>query len=199
MSSFYSCMERFYSVNFKFAILTAGFNVQPGKISTSLGWEESTLQTKVPSYLSKINSSNMKVTALFLALAGSAAAFAPSAQKASTTAISANIDDIGGATLPFPKFDPFDLASLGSESTLSWFRAAELKHSRVAMLATTGYIVQAAGFHFPGQLSTDVSFASLSAMKPLDAWSAVPEAGTSHKNDFVPIIVVLLCYHSHPK
>ena len=47
------------------------------------------------------------------------------------------------------------------------------------MLATTGYLVQGAGFHFPGMLSSseNVSFESLSAMKPLDAWSAVPEAG----------------------
>ena len=45
------------------------------------------------------------------------------------------------------------------------------------MLATTGYIVQASGFHFPGQLSADVSFASLSAMNPLDAWEAVPNGG----------------------
>ncbi len=79
--------------------------------------------------------------------------------------------------MPFKQFDPLGLASLGSESTLAWFRAAELKHSRVAMLATTGYLVQAAGWHFPGMLSSDVSFESLSAMKPLDAWEAVPEGG----------------------
>merc|ERR1711957_522298 len=57
---------------------------------------------------------------------------------------------------------PLNLATLGSESTLAWFRAAELKHSRVAMLATTGYIVQASGFHFPGMLSSDVSFEIIS-------------------------------------
>lgn len=79
--------------------------------------------------------------------------------------------------MPFKQFDPLGLATLGSESTLAWFRAAELKHSRVAMLATTGYLVQAAGWHFPGMLSSDVSFESLSAMKPLDAWDAVPEGG----------------------
>jgi len=45
------------------------------------------------------------------------------------------------------------------------------------MLATTGYIVQGAGIHFPGMLSHDVSFESLSTMKPLDAWDAVPDAG----------------------
>ncbi|MEM7469003.1 MAG: chlorophyll a-b binding domain-containing protein, partial [Pseudomonadota bacterium] len=51
-------------------------------------------------------------------------------------------------------FDPLGLASLGSDQTLAWFRAAELKHGRVAMLATTGYLVQAAGIHFPGMLSS---------------------------------------------
>merc|ERR1719251_478090 len=82
-----------------------------------------------------------------------------------------------GATAPFPGFDPLGLANLGSEATLAWFRAAELKHGRVAMLATTGYLVQGAGFHFPGMLSSDVSFETLSAMKPFDAWDAVPDAG----------------------
>ena len=83
-----------------------------------------------------------------------------------------------GATAPWKGFDPLGLANLGSDSTFAWFRAAELKHARVAMLATTGYLVQGAGIHFPGMLSHDVSFESLSAMKPLDAWCAVPEAGT---------------------
>jgi hypothetical protein len=119
----------------------------------------------------------MKVAALFLALTSSAAAFAPAQQARTSTAVSMKIDSMPGSTMPFKTFDPLGLASLGSESTLAWFRAAELKHSRVAMLATTGYLVQAAGWHFPGMLSHDVSFESLSAMKPLDAWEAVPEGG----------------------
>jgi len=82
-----------------------------------------------------------------------------------------------GSTMPFKAFDPLGLATLGSDETFAWFRAAELKHSRCAMLAVTGYLVQGAGIHFPGMLSSDVSFESLSAMKPLDAWSAVPDAG----------------------
>jgi hypothetical protein len=84
---------------------------------------------------------------------------------------------MAGYTSPIKGFDPLGLANVGSDETLAWFRAAELKHSRVAMLATTGYIVQAAGFHFPGMLSKDVSFESLSSMKPFDAWEAVPDAG----------------------
>ena len=70
------------------------------------------------------------------------------------------------------------LATIGSDETLRWLRAAEIKHSRVAMLATTGYLVQASGFHFPGMLSnTGISFESLSAVKPFEAWALVPDGG----------------------
>ena len=79
--------------------------------------------------------------------------------------------------MPIKNFDPLSLATSGSKETLRWYRAAELKHGRAAMLATTGYLVNGAGIHFPGQLSKDVSFESLSTMKPLDAWDAVPDAG----------------------
>ena len=119
----------------------------------------------------------MKVAGIVLALASSAAAFAPASQRSTSSALSMALGDMPGSTMPFKTFDPLDLASLGSEETLAWFRAAELKHSRVAMLATTGYLVQAAGVHFPGMLSKDVSFESLSTMKPFDAWDAVPDAG----------------------
>lgn len=79
--------------------------------------------------------------------------------------------------MPLKNFDPLGLANIGSEETYNWFRAAELKNGRVAMLACTGFIIQAAGIHFPGMLSSDVSFESLSAMKPVDQWAAVPAEG----------------------
>ncbi|EED94157.1 predicted protein [Thalassiosira pseudonana CCMP1335] len=121
----------------------------------------------------------MKTTAILSCIGiASVSAFAPVQNANKVTSLGAtNIQDLPGATAPLKGFDPLNLATLGSESTLAWFRAAELKHSRVAMLATTGYIVQAAGIHFPGMLSSDVSFESLSAMKPLDAWDAVPDLG----------------------
>lgn len=120
----------------------------------------------------------MKIAALLLALASSASAFAPTAQNSAvSTQLDASLDKMAGFTAPFKGWDPLGLAELGSEETLAWFRAAELKHSRVAMLATTGYIVQASGYHFPGMLSKDVSFESLSTMKPFDAWDAMPEEG----------------------
>lgn len=128
----------------------------------------------------------MKVSSLFLLL-GSAAAFAPSSLKTSVPSTSSlnALEDEFGSTMPFKAFDPLDLATLGSEETFAWFRAAELKHCRVAMLATTGYLVQAAGIHFPGMLSHDVSFESLSVMKPLDAWAAVPEGGQQQILGFI--------------
>ena len=116
---------------------------------------------------------------LIASLIASASAFAPISQQKSTSAVRAALDDLPGSTLPLPKFDPLNLANLGSDETLAWFRAAELKHSRVAMVATTGYLINAAGFHFPGMLSSDVSFESLASMKPIDAWDAVPDAGKS--------------------
>ncbi|GFH53767.1 chlorophyll a/b-binding protein [Chaetoceros tenuissimus] len=115
-------------------------------------------------------------TAILATLVASAAAFAPSQVAKTSTALNA-LTDMPGSTAPVGPFDPMNLAESGSEETLAWFRAAELKHSRVAMLATTGYLVQGAGIHFPGMLSSDVSFADLSAMKPLEAWDAVPDAG----------------------
>ena len=101
----------------------------------------------------------------------------PTLAEQVSTALAADLESIGGATAPAKNFDPLRLSQLGSDETLAWFRAAELKHSRVAMLATTGYMVQAAGIHFPGMLSSDVSFESLSGMNPFDAWEAVPLAG----------------------
>lgn len=130
-----------------------------------------------PIHRRKASIDTMKVAATLVALAGVANAFAPAQNANRGTALSASLADMPGATAPFKGFDPLGLATLGSDSTLAWFRAAELKHSRVAMLATTGYLVQAAGVHFPGMLSSDVSFESLSIMKPLDAWDAVPDLG----------------------
>merc|ERR1719182_1218285 len=60
-------------------------------------------------------------------------------------------------------WDPLQLADLGSPATLAWFRAAELKHCRVAMAAFTGWLVATGNqlaiknghepIHFPGYIS----------------------------------------------
>lgn len=119
----------------------------------------------------------MKVIATLAASLATASAFAPASKSTKSTSLAGALDGMPGSTNPLPNFDPLNLANLGSSETLAWFRAAELKHSRAAMVATTGYLVNAAGIHFPGMLSSDVSFESLASMKPIDAWDAVPDAG----------------------
>jgi len=55
-----------------------------------------------------------------------------------------------GASNPFGFWDPLGLSELGSERTQAWFKAAETKHGRVAMAASTGWIVTELGFRWPG-------------------------------------------------
>jgi len=111
---------------------------------------------------------------LALSLASAAAFMAP-AQPARSTAVRA-LKDMAGVTNPVGVFDPWGLAAMGGDETILWYRAAELKHSRVAMLATAGWIVNALGVSFPGDLAYGQPFSSLSHL-PHEAWDAVPYAG----------------------
>jgi len=45
-------------------------------------------------------------------------------------------------------FDPLGFGALASPTTMKWFRAAELKHGRVSMLATLGWVWQSNGGGF---------------------------------------------------
>merc|ERR1712070_228738 len=67
----------------------------------------------------------------------------------------------------------------GSESTLKFFRHAEIKHGRVAMAATVGLLFHINGIHFSGSLSPTygITFEQLSATGPFDAWNALPLLG----------------------
>merc|ERR1719434_197921 len=67
-------------------------------------------------------------------------------------------------------WDPLDISGSVSDEALMWFRHAELKHGRAAMLACVGYITGAAGITFPGSIANGVSFASVNADGPFSAW-----------------------------
>jgi len=92
-----------------------------------------------------------------------------------------NGEEMAGASdeFFFQVWDPPNLAETGSDQTLAWYRHAELKHGRAAMLASVGYLVQLNHLHFPGMLSVSkgVSFASLAELKPYEAWEATPVEG----------------------
>merc|ERR1712146_327083 len=62
-------------------------------------------------------------------------------------------------------FDPAGLSRGKSDETLAWYRAAELKHGRVCMLATAGIFHQQLGFTFPDEV--------FRATKPFDALTKV--------------------------
>ena len=62
--------------------------------------------------------------------------------------------------MEIPEFDPLGLSKGKDEATIGYYRAAELKHGRVCMLASVGYLVQGL-YHLP-----DGPF---EASKPLDA------------------------------
>merc|ERR1711937_752144 len=83
-------------------------------------------------------------------------------------------------------FDPLNLAQSGSDATLAWFRAAELKHGRVAMAAFVGYVLTSpavpgvpewfGGYHWPGAIDeAGTTFESLGYGR--EAWEAISDAG----------------------
>ena len=47
-----------------------------------------------------------------------------------------------GSDIEFPEFDPWEFSKRASPEDMEWYRAAELKHGRVAMLASFGQIHQ---------------------------------------------------------
>jgi len=53
-----------------------------------------------------------------------------------------------GSDVEAPEFDPLQLSAGKSEETIQWYRAAELKHGRITMLAALGLSVSPA-FHLP--------------------------------------------------
>mmetsp|Transcript_32152 Transcript_32152/g.108241 ORF Transcript_32152/g.108241 Transcript_32152/m.108241 type:complete len:209 (-) Transcript_32152:90-716(-) len=123
----------------------------------------------------------MKV-ALCMLLAPAAALVAPPAAKAMSALQSTEYAQTLYGVGPETGFwDPLKLSDLGTDGTVDFFRAAEVKHGRIAMMATLGYMHHLAGITIPGSLSSSegITFKSLGAMNPLEAWAAVPAAGVS--------------------
>ena len=119
---------------------------------------------------------------LALALTGASAFVGPAApaRSAPLEAKSPAVLDGIGATAPFAGngkcWDPVGFTERTEDSLLLWYRAAEIKHSRVAMLACTGWLVNQYELYFPGELATGTKFASL-GKNPLESWAATPYDG----------------------
>eukprot|EP01036_Dinobryon_divergens_P027437 gene27437-36212_t len=97
----------------------------------------------------------MLSTVLFISLLASVSAFAPLANKAASLAkVRMSYDNEVGVLPPTGFFDPLGLSNGIDAATFKNYREAELKHGRVAMLAVTGYIIQAF-FRLPGAIDLD--------------------------------------------
>jgi hypothetical protein len=120
------------------------------------------------------------------ALVGSAAAFAPAAKTASSTAISAKAKSakaravvVGyenelGVIAPTGFFDPLGLSKDIDQDTFDQYRTAELKHGRVAQLAVVGYVVPEF-FRFPFDISPGIPCADVP--NGVAALEAIPALG----------------------
>ena len=144
----------------------------------------------------------MKVIASLALLAASASAFAPIATPSVNNVATqmAAIDEAFGVSIETgnkcPPIGAKILEDTGPDA-LKWFQNAEIKHGRIAMVATIGFLVQKTGVHFPLYLgptgsnvfhpestgtwmlstSAGVSFSDIAAAAPLDAIKMVPAAG----------------------
>ena len=88
---------------------------------------------------------------IFAAALASAAAFAPTPVAKTTTALNGAFDnEIGAASPELGCWDPLGYVSNGDQARFDSLRATELKHGRIAMLATWGYATTWSGVRFPG-------------------------------------------------
>jgi hypothetical protein len=113
----------------------------------------------------------MKLT--IAALVGSAAAFAPAAKTASSSALNSYENELGVID-PTGFFDPLGLSDNIDQDTFDQYRAAELKHGRVAQLAVVGYVVPEF-FRFPFDISPGIACADVP--NGVAALSTIPTLG----------------------
>merc|ERR1719491_1279095 len=82
-----------------------------------------------------------------------------------------------GATGPLlPYWDPLNLGTNASPEQFKRWRAVELKHGRIAMAATLGYIVQEV-LRWPGYLSTSAGIKFADMPNGIKGFAMIPPAG----------------------
>ena len=103
-----------------------------------------------------------------------ASAFAPVSTRATSSSLKMSYENELGVLPPVGFFDPLGLSSNIDAETFADYRAAELKHGRVAQLAVIGYIVPEI-FKFPGEIAPGITFESIP--NGVAAIQAVPALG----------------------
>uniref|UniRef100_A0A7S4RF03 Fucoxanthin-chlorophyll a/c light-harvesting protein n=1 Tax=Ditylum brightwellii TaxID=49249 RepID=A0A7S4RF03_9STRA len=118
----------------------------------------------------------MMKLAIAALLAGSAAAFAPASQKASSSALSMGFESELGAQPPLGLFDPLGMLADADQDRFDRLRYVELKHGRISQLAFLGQITTRAGIRLPG----DIDYSGTSFSDIGEGWAGslqVPVAG----------------------
>jgi len=95
-------------------------------------------------------------------------------RKCRNTAVAAFESELG-VQAPVGFWDPMGLAQDGDAENFKRRRASEIKHGRIAMLATMGYITPELGIKMPGELTAGLDFGSIP--NGLQAIGVVPTAG----------------------
>ena len=111
--------------------------------------------------------------AVVSSLIASAAAFAPVQNARQSTALKA-FESEPGVLQPTGYFDPLGLSKNISQEKFDQFRAAELKHGRVAQLAVLGYVAPET-YKWGGEIAFGTKFADIP--NGLAAIEAVPFLG----------------------
>ncbi len=120
----------------------------------------------------------MKTIAIIAAFAGSVTAFTPAPIAKTTTAIHESVFENYVGAVDFRgsefKFDPLKLSET-YEPFQGWFREAELRHGRTAMLAVLGFVATDF-FRIPGEM---YSFEAIP--KTIDAHDALLKTGPMYQ------------------
>lgn len=117
----------------------------------------------------------MKIALASLLLLGSASAFAPASLRQSSSkssALKAFENEIGAANMPgigTVCWDPLNIVDGKDQANFDKFRALELKHGRIAMLAFVGYATTwNTDFRFPGCESFPGGHKAVLEIPPVD-------------------------------
>jgi len=114
-------------------------------------------------------------TVILASLIAAAAAFAPTKQAKTTTALNSFENELG-AQEPLGFYDPLGLVADGDQAKFDRLRYVEIKHGRICMLGVVGYLVSEAGVRLPGQISYDgTKFSDIPC--GFDAIGAIPALG----------------------
>jgi len=131
--------------------------------------------------------------ALSLLCSGAVVAFAPPAAlparvQPSRSVLSMGVETELGATGPLGYWDPLGLAVKQPGKFTRW-RAVELKHGRIAMMACTGYFVQEF-MRWPGYLSTSESVKFKDLPNGILALKGVPALGLAQIVVFIGLMEI---------